>query len=783
MTVSTEVDHNDYTGNGITTVFPYHFRIFKQSDLIVVTADLDDNQNELILGTDFTVTEAGSYQGGNIILVSPLSIDWKISLSRVLPVTQETDLRNQGKFFAEVHETAFDKLTMLIQQVGTMFGLALRKPSSIANWYDALNNYIRNVRDPRDPQDAATKNYVDMLAGNNFNRTLRVPESIPQLPDATTRANKIIAFDGQGNPFVVLPPSGSASDVLIELAKPTGSGLVGYGSETVHTALTRHDTDFSRIISLDERTEVPPFGYSGNKHWMPIFEDGHQLRNYIFKTPTHVDFQFSSDPLNVTSGPVFTFGRDDQSGSSPFWSQDSYELKNGIFDGGSAEIAIFEPWTSHTAVVENNRILNNGSPSKYAINFKAQNWWPIVRGNTFADYLDKGGNFCSCVDDGGVEADKYTGNSRLVFSQNRCKWLGAGQGGIMLYTSGVHAAIHDNASENGFIAVKFGWPSSYANIHTLYNELTQGGQVVIQIGDDVARLGSNVYNGIVIQNVYSNFHGRNTNKFITVGNSEVLLNEIRVDELFISNIPTTGFIQPLIAVNDIAYQKIIVGRVIAPNASLLPLTTNYVSVTDMYSQDIPALNSDLVYMDNSLVNVPANSSTAVAPGWYVKSTSAAVFNRTGSGSPRGDLRNARYVGSLSAIANAQSSFYFEFPRADLVNYEYVTIQFLINTSVFTTNVVKTSIYNPDSTRIQLDLRTIDSGPSWQEFTITVSTQFANSSQSFITVEIGNSSVSAMTTYITAFRMNRGQFGLCYKANGKSYEQTVREKNDYTYITP
>ncbi|MDR8235854.1 phage tail protein, partial [Acinetobacter baumannii] len=77
------------------------------------------------------------------------------------PVTQETDLRNQGKFFAEVHEDAFDKLTMLIQQCFSFLRLALRKPSFIANYYDALNNRIRNLRDPSQAQDAATKNYTD----------------------------------------------------------------------------------------------------------------------------------------------------------------------------------------------------------------------------------------------------------------------------------------------------------------------------------------------------------------------------------------------------------------------------------------------------------------------------------------------------------------------------------------------------------------------------------------------------------------------------------------------
>jgi hypothetical protein len=98
----------------------------------------------------------------------------------VLPVTQETDLRNQGKF-CRVHEDVFDRLTMLLQQAFSSFRLSLRKPSTISNWYDALNNYIRNLRDPSQPQDAATKNYVDNLSSANLNKTLRVPEGyIPE---------------------------------------------------------------------------------------------------------------------------------------------------------------------------------------------------------------------------------------------------------------------------------------------------------------------------------------------------------------------------------------------------------------------------------------------------------------------------------------------------------------------------------------------------------------------------------------------------------------------------
>lgn len=59
MTVSTEVDHNEYTGNGVTTSFPYTFRIFHKSDLVVQVVDLNENITDLVLDTDYTVTGAG----------------------------------------------------------------------------------------------------------------------------------------------------------------------------------------------------------------------------------------------------------------------------------------------------------------------------------------------------------------------------------------------------------------------------------------------------------------------------------------------------------------------------------------------------------------------------------------------------------------------------------------------------------------------------------------------------------------------------------------------------
>ncbi|HBC7184974.1 hypothetical protein [Morganella morganii] len=228
MTVSTELSHEEYTGNGVTTDFDFRFRIFEAKHLVVSVADPDGTERILTNGTDYTLRGVGSYRGGKVILKMPLATGWKIGIARDLPAVQETDLRNQGKFFAEVHEDAFDYLTMLIQKSLGYLSLCLRKPSFISDHYDAKGNKISNLGKPVKDGDAVDLSTMKEHISAKDKRTLRVADKdIPALPNTANRANKLLSFDNIGNPVVIVPESGSAADVLTELGKQDGFALIG----------------------------------------------------------------------------------------------------------------------------------------------------------------------------------------------------------------------------------------------------------------------------------------------------------------------------------------------------------------------------------------------------------------------------------------------------------------------------------------------------------------------------------------------------------------------------
>lgn len=133
MTVPSNKTKEIYDGNDVTTVFPYPFKIFASTHLQVILTDANDAETTLTEGIDYTVSGVGDAAGGNVtypITGDPLATGEKLTVYRVPINIQSTDFNNQGGFFADTHENAFDLLTMITQYLQELVQRALTIPVS-----------------------------------------------------------------------------------------------------------------------------------------------------------------------------------------------------------------------------------------------------------------------------------------------------------------------------------------------------------------------------------------------------------------------------------------------------------------------------------------------------------------------------------------------------------------------------------------------------------------------------------------------------------------------------
>lgn len=131
MTVATNVSRADFTITTGTTEYPFTFRIFEDTDLVVILRATDGTVSTLVLNTDYTVDGVGDYNGGKVIVSSQFASDndgAQLVVRRVLDLVQETSIRNQGKFYPETHENVFDRLTMIDQQQQEQINRSLKYP-------------------------------------------------------------------------------------------------------------------------------------------------------------------------------------------------------------------------------------------------------------------------------------------------------------------------------------------------------------------------------------------------------------------------------------------------------------------------------------------------------------------------------------------------------------------------------------------------------------------------------------------------------------------------------
>jgi len=128
MTVASENRKDQHLTDGLTDTFAFNFKIEDDDDLKVYLTNVDDDTDETLLvkTTNYTVTYVPGASAGSITTVSTYATGYRITIKRGATMTQDTSLSNQGGWFPKVHETEFDYLTMLIQQLQEQIDRSVR---------------------------------------------------------------------------------------------------------------------------------------------------------------------------------------------------------------------------------------------------------------------------------------------------------------------------------------------------------------------------------------------------------------------------------------------------------------------------------------------------------------------------------------------------------------------------------------------------------------------------------------------------------------------------------
>lgn len=143
MTISSETRKaGPFTGNDVTVAFPFAFKVFSATDVLVVkAATATEVETTLAYVVDYTVAlnaDQDSDPGGTVTLPAALATGYTLTITSAVPLTQPTDLTNQGGFYPDVVDRALDRLTVQVQQVAEETSRAVKVQISSSTDPDAL---------------------------------------------------------------------------------------------------------------------------------------------------------------------------------------------------------------------------------------------------------------------------------------------------------------------------------------------------------------------------------------------------------------------------------------------------------------------------------------------------------------------------------------------------------------------------------------------------------------------------------------------------------------------
>lgn len=223
MPVTDQTPVDSSTGNGVTTVFPYTFKILDEADILVTVDGVTK-----ILTTDYSVSGVGNDAGGNVTFVAAPANGTTVVRTRDMGYERTTDYQDNGDLPASTLDDDIDRTVMLIQQLRAAL--------------------LRSVKLP---------------VGTTVEQVLT--------ESAAARADKIMGFDSSGNIVVkaavdidVTPVSVFMASVLDDTtwqealntlgfkkgADITAAATVDLGTATGNSVDVTHSTGTTAITSL-----------------------------------------------------------------------------------------------------------------------------------------------------------------------------------------------------------------------------------------------------------------------------------------------------------------------------------------------------------------------------------------------------------------------------------------------------------------------------------------------------------------------------------------------------
>jgi hypothetical protein len=266
MTLETTTNKTIFLGNNATTTFTYSFIIPTAASARVIYTDADGVELE-VAPAAYTITGINDPDGGTVeypLSGSPIATGTTLTVERIVPLEQTTDLVNQGGYYPSVVEDALDYQMMAIQQIQEVQERTLRG----------------NVTDP------ASVTY--------------------ELPTVAQRAGGVLAFDDDGNPVVwdgTLDPltvSGPMTPVV--QASTTAAALVALGAfpssggTITGSTVIQGDLDVTGAITANGNDLVTDFPFTITRQWGAIANG-----TYVLGVAPYA-FSVSGVKYNVGSG-------------------------------------------------------------------------------------------------------------------------------------------------------------------------------------------------------------------------------------------------------------------------------------------------------------------------------------------------------------------------------------------------------------------------------------------------------------------------------------------------